>query len=502
MRKKRWQFFRATEGSITPLMAVCGMVFIGMVSLAVDMGHLYAVKNQLQNTADGAALAAAAKLITEDPANPGVVSRNDAAAREAAFNVAGYQTVNAGLPDMPERNDIQIEFGVWNPKAGDPEAAWSSRGTSVPSDSDANAVQVTLCRTETTTYGPVTNLLAHIFSESLQTTRINEVKATAYLGFTSSVQTGMVTVPIALPDTLMSMAESEEGGNWLFRLLKPKEAVATSYVSTNFKDLGSNTFYQTNYTKPQIDTAKAYLYIINSSDPVPSTVVNNLNFARTGTAGSSSNPIRPMERGTRLYPLSEYQWVSNIDSIFAAFKNAYNAKKDGSGKWKVVVPVYSTTQPTAQDFRSKLFRLARLLSLGPSEAQACFTFWNQSYPGGNVPLYVDKFATVTITGVVTASTRTTTIPAPSGQCNDCMNSAIYNKMVDNQYIYAGSTESARKADCMMNNTTDCRNRNYVTVEVPQGSSTTGLPPAQGGSTSTTVAASSSGSYSGRAVLVR
>jgi Flp pilus assembly protein TadG len=502
MRKKRWKLVYGTEGSITPLMAVCGMVFIGMISMAIDMGHLYAVHNQLQNTADGAALAAAAKLISEDPDNPGVVTRNDVAAKEAALNVAGHQAVHAGLPEVADRDDIQIEFGVWNPKAANPGDAWSTRGESVPSNSDANAVQVTLRRVEGKTYGPVTNLLAHIFTDSLKTSEIKEVKAIAFMGFTNSVQTGMVTVPIALPDSLVSVAESEEGGNWLFRLLQPKEAVATSYVSTQFKDLGSNTFYQTNYAKPQIDTAKAYMFVINSSDSVPSTIVNNLNYAKTGTAGSSSKPIRPMERGTRLYPLSEYQWVSNIDSIFAAFKNAYNAKKDSDGKWKVVVPVYATAQPTAHDFRSKLFRLARIFSLGASEAQACFTFWNQSYPGGNVPLYIDKFATVNITGVETASTRTTTIPAPSGQCNDCTNSAIYDKKVNNQYIYSGSTTSARIADCMMKNPTDCRNRNYVTVEIPQGSSTTGLPPAQGGSTSTTVAASSSGSYSGRAVLVR
>ncbi len=211
-----------------------------------------------------------------------------------------------------------------------------------------------------------------------------------------------------------------------------------------------------------------------------------------------------MERGTRLYPLSEYQWVSNIDSIFAAFKNAYNAKKDAQGKWKVVVPVYSTTQPTAQDFRTKLFQLARLFSLGPSEAQACFTFWNQSYPGGNVPIYVNKFATVNITNVVTASTRTTTIPAPAGQCNDCTSSSVYDSKVNKVYRYTGSTSAERIADCMTKNTTDCRNTNYVTVEIPQGSHTTGLPPAKGGATtvSGSVAAASSGAFSGRAVLVK
>ena len=57
---------------------------------------------------------------------------------------------------------------------------------------------------------------------------------------------------------------------------------------------------------------------------------------------------------------------------------------------------------------------------------------------------------------------------------------------------------------MMKNTTDCRNTNYVTVEIPQGSSTTGLPPAPGGATTVSgaIASSSSGAFSGRAILVK
>lgn len=498
MKKCFCNFFHGTEGVVAPLFGLIFVVFIGLTSLAVDMGHLYTVRNQLQNTADAAALAAVSKLISDQG---GAVVRDMTAAQAAAYSVARSQALNDGLADVAggDRTDLSITYGVWNPKASNNNQAWSDRGASIPSNSDANAVQVNIRRAEGLTYGPVTNFFASIFSEANRTSAV-EASAIAYMGYTSSVQTGMVTVPIALPDTLVSTAASEESGNWLFRLFKPKEAVATSYVATQFKDLGSNTFYQTNYSKPQLDTAKAYMVVVNSSDSVPQTMIDNLNFARNGTGKA----VRSMERGTRLYPLSEYQWVSNIDSIFAAFKNAYNAKKDAQGKWKVVVPVYSTTQPTAQDFRTRLFQLARIFSLGPSEAQACFTFWNQSYPGGNVPIYVNKFATVTITNVVTASTRTTTIPAPAGQCNDCMSSSIYDKKVNNQYVYSGSTSTARIADCMMKNTTDCRNTNYVTVEIPQGSSTTGLPPAKGGATTVSgaIASSSSGAFSGRAILVK
>lgn len=90
--------------------------------------------------------------------------------------------------------------------------------------------------------------------------------------------------------------------------------IARGPYQTTFKDLGSGTFYQSNLQKPQFDKAKAYMVIVNQSDSVPSTVVNNVK--RNYTSGSA---IRPSERGTRLYPISEYQWASNIKDIFSAF---------------------------------------------------------------------------------------------------------------------------------------------------------------------------------------
>ncbi len=50
------------EGAAAPIIGLFIVVFIIFLAIAVDLGRLYIVKNQLQNAADGAALAGASKL--------------------------------------------------------------------------------------------------------------------------------------------------------------------------------------------------------------------------------------------------------------------------------------------------------------------------------------------------------------------------------------------------------------------------------------------------------
>ena len=52
-----------TEGAVAVISALGLVAFLGMVSLVIDMGRLYTVRNELQNVADAAALAAAGNLM-------------------------------------------------------------------------------------------------------------------------------------------------------------------------------------------------------------------------------------------------------------------------------------------------------------------------------------------------------------------------------------------------------------------------------------------------------
>ena len=443
-RKMKLNLCNDERGATTIMVAACMFVIIGLSSLVIDLGQLYTVRNELQNTADAAALAGVAQLVQNQG---GSTVRDSATATQAILAVAQKQSQLNGLPTVADgaRNDLTITYGFWDIYATDRNLAWTAIGSTCPSTSNANAAQVTIKRDSGLVFGPVANTFAKVMGFS-----ISQVEATAiaYLGYAKGAQAGTVTVPLALPQSVLAGLKSDSD-NWLARLLAPREAHAVSNSYT-FKDLGGSTFYQNNLQKPLYDTGKAYLVVVNKDDSVPTTVINNLKKYYT----SSGTSIRPMARGTRLYPLSEYQWASNIKSIFSAFKSAYNAKKDANSKWRVNVPIYSTSNPSARRQTTFTWHLARNLLPGVSPAQACFTFWNQTYPGGNVPIYVTGFANVDITAVSSVTT-----------CDTC---SSYNPALDGKRYSSA-------LDCMINNQLSCRNVDSVSVSVPIDQDTVSPP---------------------------
>jgi len=279
------------------------------------------VRNELQNVADAAALAGVNYLIKDQD---GVAVRDPDTALQKIMEVAQRQSELLDLPalEAAARNDITVVFGEWNIYLGNPETAWTEIGSTCSTTSNANAIRVTIRRGGGTVYGPVTNFLSPVLGEQF---RISEVAATAtaYLGFVTGAMTGSVTLPIAIPDSVLTAAKQAEK-SWWARLFGPREAVASGSRQITFKDLGSDSFYYNNLGKPLFDIAKAYLFIVNSSDSVPGTVVDNIekHYKTYGV-----KPVRALERCDRLYPISEYQWAYNIKTIFSALKQAYDAKK-------------------------------------------------------------------------------------------------------------------------------------------------------------------------------
>ena len=231
------RFMRDTEGAVAIITVFILMALLGVASLAIDMGQLYTVRNELQNTADAAALAAAGKLIATQN---GVAVRDANAAQQAALTVAQRQRQLAGLPDVDPgaRNDLTITFGEWNLKTGDPKTAWTEIGSTCGSTSNANAIRITLRRGVGTITGPVINLFARIFGVN---TSDVAATATAYLGYTNEVQTGGVQVPLALPSTGPNSPLASNGrSGWFASLFGPGEAVATTTKTYVFKDTGGS----------------------------------------------------------------------------------------------------------------------------------------------------------------------------------------------------------------------------------------------------------------------
>src|SRR5437773_9717337 len=86
------------RGNIVAMTAVLMIVLIGFVALAVDVGYLYTVRNELQRTADAAAIAAAWELAdkdgqvgTETPDYLSVSARNKAV-QFASLNKIGNES--------------------------------------------------------------------------------------------------------------------------------------------------------------------------------------------------------------------------------------------------------------------------------------------------------------------------------------------------------------------------------------------------------------------------
>ena len=189
-----------TEGSVAIISAIGLVVFLGFVSLAIDMGHLYTVRNELQNVADASALAAASALIVD---SGGVAVRDAATSHQKAMEVAQKQSLvsNQEVVGDDDRNDLTITFGVWNINAGDPSTAWTEIGPTCAGNSNANGVKVSIRRAAGTVYGPVSNLFAGILGFNTSTVGATAI---AYLGYTNEVVTGSVQVPLALPDTVLT----------------------------------------------------------------------------------------------------------------------------------------------------------------------------------------------------------------------------------------------------------------------------------------------------------
>jgi Flp pilus assembly protein TadG len=390
-----------TEGAVAIMTVFILVALLGVASLAIDMGQLYMVRNDLQNTADAAALAAAASLITTQD---GVAVRDASAAQQAAMTVAQRQRQLEGYTevDPASRNDLTVTFGEWNLKAGDLESAWTEIGSTCGSTSNANAIRVTLRRGVGMVTGPVCTLFAHIFGVDTSTVLAS---ATAYLGPPSQTAP---QVPLALPGNGPNSPLASNGhSGWLANLLGPREAVATTTKTLIFKDTGGANVTSSVPTSPtaNLDPNQGYFYTANSGDSVPTTITNTLekiyNPSLTGTSRAPAR-VGDLQVGQQVYPRSEYPWGRNyIGPIFQNLQKAYNYKTTGNADtappagtaWRTTLAVHGLMNTASLSQKTGFMSLVRLLvPFQVSQAWACSTL---SYP----TVKVSTFVNADITGV-------------------------------------------------------------------------------------------------------
>lgn len=139
------------RGAVAPLVALLLPVLIGVAALAVDLAHVYVVRNEMQNDADAAALAGAHALI--DPVTGAL--RWDAAVTQA------QQTVRLNSAAGHAMSDAAVATGYWNLR-GTPATLQSLPLT--PTAWDAPAVSVTLRKQEGQNQGPVQTFFARFWN--------------------------------------------------------------------------------------------------------------------------------------------------------------------------------------------------------------------------------------------------------------------------------------------------------------------------------------------------
>jgi hypothetical protein len=186
---------KGQQGVTIIIVALLILIFMGVAALAIDMGHLFIVRNELQNAADAGCLAGARFLYQED----GTVNEN-----------ANQVAHDAAIANKSEKSPVEViwsggnegdaERGHWsfatrtftpNPSIQPPNLGGMSIEDLDNDPNFINAIRVRTRRQDT----PAASLFASILGYnnfSLST------EAIAYIGFAGTLGPGEADQPIAI----------------------------------------------------------------------------------------------------------------------------------------------------------------------------------------------------------------------------------------------------------------------------------------------------------------
>ena len=184
------------HGVTAVVVALVIFPLVALTALAIDIGHLYVVDNELQNAADGGALAGARYLYNDDGTlvNTGAnLIAHDAATANRSENSPVEVNWSGGNGGDVERGHWSFASRTFTPNAATaPVDLWNVSWDELDSNTDfINAVRVRTRREGT----PAASFFARIFGYEgfgLQ------AEAVAYLGFAGTLTPFDVDQPIAI----------------------------------------------------------------------------------------------------------------------------------------------------------------------------------------------------------------------------------------------------------------------------------------------------------------
>jgi len=209
------RLLKGERAGIAALAAVMLTVMVATTGAVVDLGLLYATKNELQNAADAAALAGAATLVTWDE-NRQIIAQPNVAISAAQQVSLANQALGVNLQLLPE----DITLGLWV----EPEQAFDPDHIGSTSDPNFLSACRVVLRRDNIANTPVDT----IFAGAVGFAVVNvTATSTAHLGWAGSVQAGMVDLPIAIKDdaiisgggpicgqTISFHSENDENAEW------------------------------------------------------------------------------------------------------------------------------------------------------------------------------------------------------------------------------------------------------------------------------------------------
>jgi Flp pilus assembly protein TadG len=137
------EFLHGQSGSITMIAAGGIVVFIGFVALALDIGHMMLVKNELQRAADAGALAGARGLWPNDLKTiTSTTVPNCSQARTRALDTTKANVVDGANPDNVVSTD-DVVCGIWD---------YAQKTFTASTSNSTNAVKVTTQRNDVAMY--------------------------------------------------------------------------------------------------------------------------------------------------------------------------------------------------------------------------------------------------------------------------------------------------------------------------------------------------------------
>lgn len=184
----RWRnLWCGSSGSVAVMAALGLVMFLGFATLALDVGHMLSMKNELQRAADAGALAGARALWpTTLPVVSTRPSQNFTAAQSTALSVSTSANNKVDAATLPS-DQVTVQTGRWD---------YAAQTFTVTAGANVNAVQV------------ITRATASMFFAAvLGKGPINlSATAVAVADFASGVGKG--TLPIAISQTFVAPGQS------------------------------------------------------------------------------------------------------------------------------------------------------------------------------------------------------------------------------------------------------------------------------------------------------